>query len=559
MGGGRISSGVVPHLGLASGDTLTAMIASRSFVLACTLIACAASAQSVPAPIAHVAFPTGASSPLGEQIATLLADPSVARAHWGIAVTALDGTPIYGLDEGKLFRPASTNKLFTTATAMALLGPSSTVRTTVYFQPPAADGTVTGDVTLVGYGDANLSGRTIPYVRPGTVAAGQVAADSLRYIDELAAGVAKAGVRHVTGDVVGSDWPWEPYPQGWGTDDLLWGYGAPVSNLAIDDNEVLLTVTPGPLHEPAVVTLTPDIGYYRIQSTVKTTESGAPGGVVPHRDAGEKVLHMDGLVPAGHPYVTEIAVDDPPAYAAFALRKKLEEHGITVDGTVRAKHEFAGDPDNFLHESKVPLPAGVRRVTAPGGYLDGQPVVVAHVSPTLAEDVVVTLKESQNLHAEMMLRRLGHAFGENAGQQSSTFAQGTRVVRQWLINAGIDGDDFTFYDGSGLSAKDLVTPRAQVQLLAYATKQTWFPLWKAALPVGGIDGTLGSRFKDSSLKGHLFAKTGTLGESRALAGYVDCASGRQVIFSIMVDDHAPGSPADHGVMDKIVAAIAAAN
>jgi len=557
-----MSSGAVPYLERVLGDTLTAMIASRSFVLVSTLIACAASAQSVsptPAPVAPAAFPTGASSPLGEQIANLLADPAVSRAHWGIAVTTLDGTPIYGLDEGKLFRPASTNKLFTTATAMALLGPSSTVKTVVSFQAPAADGTVTGDVTLVGYGDANLSGRTIPFVRPGTVAAGQPSADPLRYIDELAAGVAKAGVRHITGDVVASDWPWEPYPQGWGTDDLLWGYGAPVSNLVIDDNEVLLTVTPGALHEPATVTLTPDIGYYRIQSTVKTTEGGSPGGVVPHRDAGEKILHVDGLVPVGHPYVTEIAVDDPPAYAAFALRKKLEERGITADGTVRAEHEFAGDPDNFLHESKMPLPAGMTRMSATGAYPPGpRPIVVTHVSPTLAEDVMVTLKESQNLHAEMMLRRLGHAFGESTGEQYSTFAQGARVVRQWLMDAGIDGDDFTFYDGSGLSAKDVVTPRAQVQLLAYATKQAWFPLWKAALPVGGIDGTLGSRFKDSSLKGHLFAKTGTLGESRALAGYVDCASGRQVIFSIMVDDHAPGNPADHGVMDKIVAAIAAA-
>jgi D-alanyl-D-alanine carboxypeptidase/D-alanyl-D-alanine-endopeptidase (penicillin-binding protein 4) len=127
-----------------------------------------------------------------------------------------------------------------------------------------------------------------------------------------------------------------------------------------------------------------------------------------------------------------------------------------------------------------------------------------------------------------------------------------------LLNAGLDGDDFVFYDGSGLSGHDLVAPRATVQLLAYATKQPWFAEWKAALPVGGEDGTLASRFADPPLKDHLFAKTGTLGESRALSGYVDAASGHEVIFSIFVDDHAPGGSTDRKVMDEIVAAIAAA-
>ena len=133
------------------------------------------------------------------------------------------------------------------------------------------------------------------------------------------------------------------------------------------------------------------------------------------------------------------------------------------------------------------------------------------------------------------------------------------MVRAFLLHAGIDPADFVFYDGSGLSGHDLVTPRATAQLLAYATKQPWFAQWKAALPVGGEDGTLSSRFPDAPLKDHLFAKTGTLGESRGLSGYMDTASGRQVIFSIFVDDHAPNGSNDREVMDKIVAAIAANN
>jgi D-alanyl-D-alanine carboxypeptidase/D-alanyl-D-alanine-endopeptidase (penicillin-binding protein 4) len=124
---------------------------------------------------------------------------------------------------------------------------------------------------------------------------------------------------------------------------------------------------------------------------------------------------------------------------------------------------------------------------------------------------------------------------------------------------GIDPDDFVFFDGSGLSGHDLVTPRATVRLLQYASGQPWFADWRRSLPVGGVDGSLEGRFTKAPLKGKVFAKTGTLGEARALSGYVECASGKTVIFSIMVGNHAPQSSADRDAMDKIVAAIAAAN
>jgi D-alanyl-D-alanine carboxypeptidase/D-alanyl-D-alanine-endopeptidase (penicillin-binding protein 4) len=170
------------------------------------------------------------------------------------------------------------------------------------------------------------------------------------------------------------------------------------------------------------------------------------------------------------------------------------------------------------------------------------------------EDIVATNKESLNLHAELLLRQLGRAYGSDGSG-----AQGARVVRSFLVGAGIDKDDFVFFDGSGLSGHDLVTPRATARLLQYASGQTWFEDWKKSLPVGGVDGSLASRFTKPPLKGKVFAKTGTLGESRALSGYVECASGRTVIFSIFVDNHLPQTSVDRDAMDKIVAAIAAAN
>jgi D-alanyl-D-alanine carboxypeptidase/D-alanyl-D-alanine-endopeptidase (penicillin-binding protein 4) len=181
-------------------------------------------------------------------------------------------------------------------------------------------------------------------------------------------------------------------------------------------------------------------------------------------------------------------------------------------------------------------------------------VIASHQSAPLLEDVVATNKVSQNLHAELFL----HQLGKRLTCVGST-AQGARVVRSFLESAGIDKDDFVFFDGSGLSGHDLVTPQATVKLLQYASAQPWFADWKASLPVGGVDGTLAGRFTQAPLKGHIFAKTGTLGEARALSGYLDCASGRTVIFTIMVDNHAPHSHADEAAMDRIVAAIAATN
>ena len=184
----------------------------------------------------------------------------------------------------------------------------------------------------------------------------------------------------------------------------------------------------------------------------------------------------------------------------------------------------------------------------------GQFVLASHVSPPLGDDLVVTNKVSQNLHAEITLRTLG-----KLESSDGSLLEGTRVVRQFLISAGISAGDFIFYDGCGLSVQDLVTPRAFTTLLTYAARQTWGEAFRTSLPVGGVDGSLAGRFKGALLDGKVFAKTGTLGEARALSGYIVAASGKTVAFSILCTDHLPSLPADRSAMDKIVAAIAEAN
>jgi len=368
--------------------------------------------------------------------------------------------------------------------------------------------------------------------------------------------VAATGLNVVNGDVVGDDtlFPWEPYPQDWSIDDTVWGYGAPVSALAINDNQIKVTVTPAAIAgQPAMVVVDPAVpSYYTLDVSVTTGEMKSGSHVQMERALGSKVLRVYGSIAVdAQPDEEEVAIHDPAEYAAVALKGMLEARGIVVTGKARALHRISNDTQDFLKETREPVADLNGRIR--GGCFDCRPLA-AHVSPVLGEDVVVTNKVSQNLHAELFLHQLGTAVGTNGSTE-----QGVRVVRAFLEKAGIDKDDFVFFDGSGLSGHDLVTPRATARLLQYASTQPWFADWKKSLPVGGEDGSLVERFGKAPLKDHVFAKTGTLGEARALSGYVEGASGKTVIFSIMVGNHMPQTSKDREAMDKIVAAIAAAN
>ena len=567
------------------------MMTRVRLLLPCCFLAVTCVAQtlvSTPPSAAPPGYPsTGA---LADKIAGIVTAPAVSRAHWGVAVSAMDGTPLYGFNEGQFFRPASNAKLFTTAAAMALLGPDKTFTTQIFGQLDSATGTLEGDLVLFGGGDPSFGSNDLPYItpalRPKVPPPAPLALNDLReMVDQL---VAK-GVKHIIGRIVGDDtlFPYEPYPGSWDQGDAVWGYGAPISALTIADNEMLLTIPPGtitgaPGHQTfrnSIPVLDQNgVKYYSVKSEVSVYAAGG-SHVDVDRAPGSRMLRAYGGMPVdAAPDTEQVAIDDPALYAAMALRKLLIERGITIDGTEPAHPDMTlqtvgadssavalHQPVRFPRSAVAALEANSpeNQVMAGGGgggscmtRLQPGAVLASHTSAPLGSDVLFTNKVSQNLHAEIFLHQLGRVIF--CGQGSD--AEGTRMVRAFLTHAGLDANDFLFYDGSGLSSHDLVTPRATAKLLSYASTQPWFAQWKASLPTGGEDGTLRSRFGEKSgLKDHVFAKTGTLGESRALSGYVDAASGKTVIFSVFVDTHTPTTSADREAMDAIVVAIAAAN
>ena len=161
-------------------------------------------------------------------------------------------------------------------------------------------------------------------------------------------------------------------------------------------------------------------------------------------------------------------------------------------------------------------------------------------------------KPSQNVHAELLLRRLGTVRGQGS------IADGIAQVRTMLDQAGVSPVEAEISDGSGMSTYNRVTPRGMVKLLRWIDDQLWAARWRATLPVGGVDGTLASRFRDTPLHGRLFAKTGTLSATNALAGYLVAKSGRTLRFAAYAND-GPGDAGSTAAIDQALERIAEEN
>jgi len=485
--------------------------------------------------------------PLAARIDTVLSESGLGRGFWGIEVVSLSsGKVLYAQNPEKLFTPASNTKLFTTAAALALIGPDYSFRTTVETNGTLdKHGRLTGDLVLVGRGDPNLSGRELPYALRT-----ERNDHPIQVLDQLADELVQKGVKYVDGDVIADDsyFAFERYGEGWSQDDLVWADGAPVSALSINDNVVFVNILPADrAGDRAFVSLSPFADYYRIDNRIITTPAGTGRKIFINREPGSTVLTLWGNMPMDDAGANEaVAIEDPAEFAANLFRQLLEKRGIAVYGRERTRHTELATLSTLTVTALAPARGG----DEPSRALQNQPLVLAgYRSKPLIEDVRVINKVSQNLHAEILLRLLGREKGT-----AGTVEGGLEVLRGFMNQAGVPSDQYVFYDGSGLSRQNLVTPHAIVELLRYAAAQPWGASFRDTLPIAGVDGSLSDRLKNIDSR-RVYGKTGSLGGVKTLSGYATTDRGDQVAFSILSNNFNLPAKRLTDVIDGIVGEI----
>jgi D-alanyl-D-alanine carboxypeptidase/D-alanyl-D-alanine-endopeptidase (penicillin-binding protein 4) len=492
----------------------------------------------------------GKEPPLQDRIAAVLSAPDLGHGFWGIeVVSAATGDTLYSQNADKLFTPASNTKLFTTAAALALIGPDYKFRTTVETTGTLDRyGRLNGDLVLVGHGDPNLSGRELPYDLKT-----QRNDDPIQALETLADTLVQKGVKFIDGDIVADDsyFAFERYGEGWSQDDLVWSDGAPVSALTINDNVVFVNILPADRPgEKAFVSIKPFADYYHLDNRIITTPAGTGRKFFVNREPGSMVLTLWGNMPVDDAGTNEaLAIEDPAEFAALLFRQLLEKRGIVIYGHQRTRHTELSSLSTFSVTTIAPSHGGSDGQSDP--LKANQPITLAsYESKPLLQDIRVINKVSQNLHAEILLRLLGRERG-NAG----TIEGGQEVLQGFLTQAGISNDQYVFYDGSGLSRQNLVTPHAIVQLLRYCSTQPWGADYKATLPIAGVDGSLSDRFISPRLQNRITAKTGSLGGVKALSGYATTDAGQTVIFSILSNNFNIPAKRVTDAIDQLVQAI----
>lgn len=472
-----------------------------------------------------------AASTLAERIQRIVDRAEFRHAIFGIEFYSLDaGKPIYTLNADKLFVPASTTKLLTEGTALALLGADYRFHTRVYGTGPVTkDGTLTGDLVLLASGDPNLSARvrangTLAFENEdhayaGSPATRAVPGDPLLVIRELARQVAGRAVRHVRGRVLVDATMFQ------GGDREL-GTGVVISPIVVNDNMVDVTIGPGSAPgAPTTLSPSPATSYVRFINHVTTAAAGSP----PNVDLASDVTGVDGVhtvtatgtMPAGAaPILYAYPVPDPPRFAEVVFTEALRQAGVLIESVA---------PSDTVPDWR-----------ALGASYAPEHLVAEHVSPPLREEVKVTLKVSQNLHASMMPRLLRAVLAPR-----DTSITGFDLERQYLTRAGLDLTGAQQADGAGGDAH--FTPEFIVSYLTYMTRQRDYAAFHDALPILGRDGTLVDIQPSSPAAGHVYAKTGTNGSAdplnrrffvsgKGLAGYLTAADGRHLAFALYVNN-----------------------
>lgn len=460
-----------------------------------------------PEPVAPLMMPVAEVPPPSTKqrvqytIDSIVSAPMWRNARLGILVVDPEaGDTLVSHDADRLFMPASNQKLLTGAIATTLLGPEFRWRTPVLLHGTQRGSTWYGDVLVQGSGDPSISDA----LRGGRA---QSAFDGA--VEALRA----RGIRRISGRVrpVGDALPGLTTGYGWAYDDFDAAYSAAIDELTFNEGELYVTVKSGrTVGAPVVVRTMPTVRYPMVRVEAVTRDSVfAPGTPRPPRvaaayDSVGHALVISGTLARGDSASFTVAYRHPADAFVAAFTETLAAANITVTNRTVVKRDTAARAIDTLF---------------------------VITSPPFAEVLKRMEKPSQNQMAELFFRTVALQ-RTGSGSADSAQAVGARTLASW----GITAADASYRDGSGLSRHDYVSPRAIVTVLDVMRRSPHYELFRDALPIAGVDGTIRSRMRGTPAAGNVRAKTGTLDKARALSGYVTTADGRTLLFSMLANN-----------------------
>ncbi|WP_460954803.1 D-alanyl-D-alanine carboxypeptidase/D-alanyl-D-alanine endopeptidase [Spirosoma litoris] len=422
-----------------------------------------------------------------------------------------DGEELIGYNARMSLPSASTLKLITTATALAVLGPNYTYTTTLEYDGAIKDSVLTGNLYIHGTGDPSLgSWRFTNYY------------DLPALLKSWADAVKAAGIRKIQGMVVGDASLYDDLttPDTWPFGDLGNYYGASLSALNINENLFRVFFRPGKaVGTPTTVLRTdPLLPYLTFRNTV-TTDAAHTGDQV--NIYGVPFMNqqwLTGKVPMGEPaneFSVKGSLPDPAYFAAYALQNQLVQNNITISNPPVSIG--GGLPASFSATGK-------------------RTVLNQHKSPPLTDLVQQTNFQSINLYAEAFLRTAALALNKNVKSTSSSL----EAVTTFWKSKGVNLDGFRIRDGSGLSTVGALTADNMTGILSVMGREKSFPQFYETIPIVGQTGTVRSLARGTIAAGNIRAKSGSIEGVRAYAGYFTAADGEQMSFCILVNKFTPG-------------------
>jgi D-alanyl-D-alanine carboxypeptidase/D-alanyl-D-alanine-endopeptidase (penicillin-binding protein 4) len=468
---------------------------------------------------------TPAPSSFESEFSSITGASRYAHASWGmIIVDPVTNATLYERNADQMYVPGSTTKLFSSAAALEALGPDYRFSTPVYAMGFIdGSGKLDGNLVLVASGDPDMGGRTlsdgmIAYTNidhgDANALGGAILTptDPIAGLDNLASQVKASGITAAS-DVVIDDRLFE-------VTDL--GKEHVLSPIIVNDNLVDVTITPRAPGSAPTLAMRPETSAYRLLNRATTGPAGTPLAVSIREDPAGTIV-VKGTIAADAGQVNQTySVKTPSAFARALFIEALERQEVAVTATATGNNPS-------------------KKLPAAGSY-NGLRKVAELASPPFSEDVKLTLKVSQNLHADTYILLVA------AASNKTGFYEGMIAEGKILNGLGLDTSAVMLGDGEGGDDVDHFSPRSAAGLLTLMTKRPYAAKYVNALSILGVDGSLASSCSAGNPAcGRVYAKTGTRAGydplndrgvlfTKSLAGHVDAKSGKRLVFAVFVNN-----------------------